>query len=103
KGIDTPRPVTEERISFQWNRNSLSLSLSGRIFCGEPVSTSPENALAQMAILKLESKTLRRQLPRPHPCCALSHRIEPREPTVARRLSAPSFLAGARKWRDLRL
>jgi hypothetical protein len=45
KGIDTPRPVTEERISFQWNRNSLSLSFSGRIFCSEPVSTSPENAL----------------------------------------------------------
>ena len=34
-----------ERIPFQSNRNSLWLSLSGRIFCGEPVPTSPENAL----------------------------------------------------------
>ena len=40
-----PRFVSLERIPFQRNRNSLSLSLSGRIFCGEPVSTSPENAL----------------------------------------------------------
>ncbi len=34
-----------ERIPFQWKRNSLWLSFSGRIFCGEPVPTSPENAL----------------------------------------------------------
>ena len=34
-----------EQIPFQWNWNSLELSFSGRIFCGEPVSTSPENTL----------------------------------------------------------
>jgi hypothetical protein len=34
-----------ERIPFQWNRNSLQFFLSSRIFCGEPVPTSPENAL----------------------------------------------------------
>jgi hypothetical protein len=36
-----------ERIPLRWNRNSLYFSLSDRIFCGEPVSTSPENALAE--------------------------------------------------------
>ncbi len=35
-----------ERIPFRWNRNLLSLSFGGRVFCGEPVPTSPENALA---------------------------------------------------------
>jgi hypothetical protein len=34
-----------ERIPFRWNRNLLYVSLSDRIFCREPVSTSPENAL----------------------------------------------------------
>jgi len=35
---------TLERIRFRWNEDSLGLLVSGRIFCGEPVSTSPENA-----------------------------------------------------------
>jgi len=37
-----------ERIPFRWNRNSLYVSLRHRIFCGEPVSTSPENALVEI-------------------------------------------------------
>jgi hypothetical protein len=36
-----------ERVPFKWNRNSLDFSLRDRIFCGEPVSTSPENALTR--------------------------------------------------------
>jgi hypothetical protein len=31
-----------EYVPFGWNRNMLSFFLSGRIFYGEPVSTSPE-------------------------------------------------------------
>src|SRR5271157_1794995 len=33
------------------NQNSLWLSFSGRIFCGEPVPTSPENTLARSALV----------------------------------------------------
>jgi hypothetical protein len=33
-----------ERFPFLWNRNSLYFSSIDRISCGEPVSTSPENA-----------------------------------------------------------
>jgi hypothetical protein len=47
-GLALRRPRQDgasERIPFRWNRNSLRFSFGGRIFCGEPVSTSPENAL----------------------------------------------------------
>jgi hypothetical protein len=46
-GIRSEPDAALERIPFHWNRNSLQLSFSGRIFCGEPVPTSPENALAR--------------------------------------------------------
>ncbi len=45
-----PRASLLERTPFQRNRSSLSLSFRGRIFCGEPVSTSPENALASKTV-----------------------------------------------------
>jgi hypothetical protein len=34
-----------ERIPFRWSRNPLFSFFTDRIFCGEPIPTSPENAL----------------------------------------------------------
>src|SRR5712692_11126902 len=35
-----------ERVSICWNRKRALAFLVGRIFCGKPVSTFPENALS---------------------------------------------------------
>jgi hypothetical protein len=40
-----PRAVTLEHDPFKLNRIMLSFFFVGRIFYGEPVPTSPENAL----------------------------------------------------------
>ena len=58
-----------ERIPFQRNRNSLWLSFSDRICCGEPVPTSPENALVGLdpvSRLAVSSRNSRPEIPLPH-------------------------------------
>jgi hypothetical protein len=37
--------MTLERFPLQVNRNALQQFMRGRIFCGKPVPTFPENAL----------------------------------------------------------
>jgi hypothetical protein len=35
------------RVSFLWNRSTLSVLSSGHVLVGEPASTSPERALGR--------------------------------------------------------
>ena len=49
-GIDARRrrAIRLERFPFRLSRKALQLLRSGRIFCGKPASTFPENALMRL-------------------------------------------------------
>jgi hypothetical protein len=98
-------PQALKRIPFRWNRNSLRFSFSGRIFCGEPVPTSPENALKldppALEILNNNVTGMRRSKRREggsyHHCFARDLRVDFRADFSMRKSSSflPSFNAAA--------